>query len=77
MTAPWVQGQLFGDGAEQPRSPGWHLVAGPSADTGWHIVDRSNPDRSVTTVCGVVGHVIQSDAQTIMPCAACAATEPS
>ena len=64
---------LFEASEPQPRPPGWRLIADSSGTRGFHLVERTTPDRGVVTVCGVVGRVIDNDARVIQPCVTCAA----
>lgn len=74
---PWLQGTLFEAEPAIMRTPGWHLIANSAGVQGFHVVDHTNPDRGVTTVCGVVGRVVDNGAAVIVPCSTCAAAEPS
>lgn len=67
------QPSLFAAEDPTPRPPGWRLIANSGGSQGWHLIDRTTPDRGVVTVCGIVGRVIQSDAVVIIPCVVCKA----
>jgi hypothetical protein len=64
---------LFAPEGRVPRPPGWQLIANTAGAHGFHIVDRTTPDRGVVTVCGVVGRVIKDPILVIPTCPACEA----
>ena len=55
-----------------PRPPGWKLIANHVGSQGWHLVGRTNPERSVVTACGITGRVITENNRQIVCCQACA-----
>ena len=61
------QPSLFEASEPVPRPPGWTLIAATDGVHGWHLVDRTTPDRGVVTVCGITGRVVSSNVQTIVP----------
>lgn len=63
---------LFAASDVVARMPGWQLIATSQGTQGFHLVDRTTPDRGVVTVCGITGRTVRSDLPGFVPCATCA-----
>ena len=76
LVSAWTQMTLFDASGQVPRPPGWQMIGNREGNQGFHVVDHTTPDRSVVTVCGVVGRVITTNTYVIAPCATCQAATP-
>jgi hypothetical protein len=65
---------LFEPTPATAHQPGWQMIANREGAHGFHLVDRTTPDRGVVTVCGIVGRVVTAHNYVIATCPACAGT---